>query len=459
MSTALEDRLTAALHARAELVQPEDLGHQTLRPATRTPLWRRPAVVALVAAAAVVAVSVPLVLRGDHTGEHPLPATNGIPQPVHALSGDVDGDGKPDRLRAEGSTLTVALAADPGHPITLTVSHLVGLIGLTDAAGRGQGVVVATSGTSVKGGRGWQVYALAGPRTLRGLAVSLDREGSGLFTGTTLGVVPGLTASWITPAGQLMMGTLDPAQRKDERLAVAVSRFAPEGNQLVEKPVGHWCWDTATQGVPAPCPSGVTDAYDPGPHGSLPSLLPRLSPDFMLPGDTWRDGSTVVHLVKGNPHTASFIKQTYDVVGTIDGHQVSARAGYAMPRVLQTFVDLGHGVRGLVGVDDSLETWNLLAVSGDGLVPVAPPDPSHGGQGETYLHPGTLGLIEDGTARTADTWIGADGHVFTRVATDRTGRFRTYEWQVTDSSGTRLRAVDLGTLCIDDFWGTYGTCS
>jgi hypothetical protein len=49
--------------------------------------------------------------------------------------------------------------------------------------------------------------------------------------------------------------------------------------------------------------------------------------------------------------------------------------------------------------------------------------------------------------------------VFTRVETGDVGRYHVYEWQVTDSSGARLTAVDLGTVCIDDFQGSYGTCA
>jgi hypothetical protein len=44
-----------------------------------------------------------------------------------------------------------------------------------------------------------------------------------------------------------------------------------------------------------------------------------------------------------------------------------------------------------------------------------------------------------------------------RVETSHVGRFETYEWQVTDTSATQPAPVDLGTVCIDDFQGTYGT--
>jgi hypothetical protein len=123
-------------------------------------------------------------------------------------------------------------------------------------------------------------------------------------------------------------------------------------------------------------------------------------------------------------------------------------------RLFETYVDLGHGVRGLAVADDGSATWNLLALTDQGLVPVS----VAGGHGPDSLHPGTLGLLVDGKARNADTWI-AGGRVFTRLETGETGRYRTFEWQVTDASATKLAAVDLGTVCLDDYWAIYGTCS
>jgi hypothetical protein len=65
----------------------------------------------------------------------------------------------------------------------------------------------------------------------------------------------------------------------------------------------------------------------------------------------------------------------------------------------------------------------------------------------------------DGKPHRSDTWLGPDDQVFSRVETGGAGHYRVYEWQVVDSSSTRLRAVDLGEVCMDDFQATYGTCS
>ena len=149
MSTLMEDRLTAALRARADLVQPEDLQHHSPQPTRSTPLWRRPVVIALVAAAAVAAIVLPLALRGDNTTQQPLKLSHHWPPAPHHgqptqqladhLTGDVDGDGSADQIRESGHTLTVTLAADPAHPLTQSNPHLGGLVGLADIGRPGAG--------------------------------------------------------------------------------------------------------------------------------------------------------------------------------------------------------------------------------------------------------------------------------------------------------------------------------
>ncbi len=453
MSTALEDRLAAALHARAELVQPEEIGHAAPQPRTPTPLWRRPAVVALVAAAAVAAVAVPVLLLGGHGDHRPVPSDRfpvpshrfPVPTPdvAHSLSGDVDGDGHPDRIRESGHTLTVTLAADPSHPLTQSDRHLVGLAGLADVGSVGQGILTVRSDVSpnwgIEGLRNGRLHVIA-------QSSSIGNEGAGL------GVAPGLVTSWITPAGVPMSGLLDPMQHGARHLAVRASRFVPRHGSLAAVDVGTWCWDVVAQHVPAPCSDGVDNAFDPGPHGSLPALLPRVSSeDYADEVHGWHEGSTALDVVEGAVKVSSFLQQGYDVRGTIDGHEVSAPAGFATPTLVKKYVDLGHGVRGIAVIDNSKSTWNLLAFVDGRLVPLSV-------SGEV-LPTTDLGLVLDGKVRRAETWMGPDGQVFTRVQTGGPGQFHVYEWQVTDSSGTRLEPVDVGTACIDDFWGTYGTCS
>jgi hypothetical protein len=112
----VEDRLTAALAARAGLVVTEDLTHAP-PVAPRAPLLRRPTTYLLAAAACAAAVAVPFVLGGGPGDEgtelppetqqpDPTPAPNGHDVPgagwteaySYARAYDVDGDGAPDRL-------------------------------------------------------------------------------------------------------------------------------------------------------------------------------------------------------------------------------------------------------------------------------------------------------------------------------------------------------------------------
>ena len=82
MST-LEDRLTAALEARAELVRPEDLRPASPPPVVVPPLRRRPAVYLLAAAACAVIVSVPFLVKAGRR-QRPRSAGRHPDRPGHA---------------------------------------------------------------------------------------------------------------------------------------------------------------------------------------------------------------------------------------------------------------------------------------------------------------------------------------------------------------------------------------
>ncbi len=459
MTTALEDRLTAALHARAELVQPEDIEHPRLRPAAQKSPWRRPAVVGLAAAAAAaVAVGVIVVPLTSHDGStvhqplqinHHWPPSPDHPQPSQKLSdrlsGDVDGDGSPDQVRLSGSTLTVTLAADPGRPLSALVDHARGLAGLAGVGGAGRAVFVATDG--LVQGHEWQAMAIRNGH----LKFVPLQEGP---TEGSISVVPGYRTSWLTPDGVAMTGTLDPVQNGERHLAVQVSRVEGRGDRSVITPVGRWCWDVVTQQTPAPCAPGVDNAYDPGPHGSLPALLPRVDiNDSISPSQTWQGDGVSLRLEEDPEHARPELHQVYDVVGTIDGHDVSARAGVFNPLLYKAFLDLGHGVRGLAVTSGPEPTWHILALVDGHLVPVAAP------RGTYRLHPGVQSVLYRGKGQFAQTWIGPDGRLFTSVQTGGVGQDELIQWQVADSSGTKLEPVDLGRMCMDEFWGTYGTCT
>ena len=122
MSATIEDRLTAALQARAELVTSDDLRPLAV-PATPAHARRRTVIVLAAAAAAVVAVAAPFVIARldgtdngsvpirppvlppptDTTPTNPAPTTADEPADggrlVDRQQADVDGDGRPDDVR------------------------------------------------------------------------------------------------------------------------------------------------------------------------------------------------------------------------------------------------------------------------------------------------------------------------------------------------------------------------
>jgi hypothetical protein len=244
-----------------------------------------------------------------------------------------------------------------------------------------------------------------------------------------------------------MSGALDPMQAGQRHLAVTASRVEAQSSGVPAfVPVGRWCWDVVGQSVPVPCPAGQDNSFDPRPHGSIPPLFPRFDTnDLITTFGTWRDKNVSLHLEEGPVHAKKNFNQIFDLVGTIDGHRVSAEAGLLGPNVLKTFVDLGHGVRGIVvtdatGADPSGPGWNLLSYVDGRLTLTAV---------RSNLGPGTS---------YGDTWVGPGGLVFMRVPYGTVGHDELYRWQVTDSSGKAVVPVDLGPVCIDDFEGSYGTC-
>ena len=161
MSASVEERLSAALAARAEQVQGEDLRAETAptpaSSASVVPLRRpsRPLTTALVAAAAAAAVVAPFVygsLTSDPTAPDPAPAP---PTPSVSVSpppavgadwpvtqrdrADLDGDGTPDplRVRADGDEFTAArLRLEVDLSGTGTTTY-----GLVDAGGSDYSIV------------------------------------------------------------------------------------------------------------------------------------------------------------------------------------------------------------------------------------------------------------------------------------------------------------------------------
>jgi hypothetical protein len=110
-----------------------------------------------------------------------------------------------------------------------------------------------------------------------------------------------------------------------------------------------------------------------------------------------------------------------------------------VPGVL-TSQEGGDGDAWLVYVDDD---GRPVALPTDGPVPL----------GGGFTHGGDSEFL---------SWVANDGRIFTRVGTGRPGRYRVYAWDQVDApspSVPTLQARNLGIVCVDDLWGTYGTCA
>jgi len=143
MSTDLETRLSAALHARADLVTPDSLPPLEVPDAPVVPLVRRPATWVFAAAACAALLTLPFVLRDAAERTEQPPSTQG-PSPTTStgpteLTGDLDGDGTDETVTIdEHGMLSVVLASsNSGTPLTADAgadgSTLFGLVSLDDS--------------------------------------------------------------------------------------------------------------------------------------------------------------------------------------------------------------------------------------------------------------------------------------------------------------------------------------
>ena len=233
MSTEIEDRLTAALGARAEQVTAADLPPLVVPGATVVPFVRRPLVWA-VAAAACVALAVPFVVEnldrgGDNISPAPSPDATTPTFFGASLTGDLDGDGTDETVSIdEHGIISVVLASSSsGTPLTADAgadgSTLVALVKLDDSGA--QSVF-----TGDRGGTG-RVFRVTGD----GL-VQVEAEGGG--------------PHWFPQRGELLT-----AARTGIAHIMSMDswRLMPNG-KLGPVPLGEYC--DFEIGAPRPCGNG-----------------------------------------------------------------------------------------------------------------------------------------------------------------------------------------------------------
>lgn len=181
MSNTLEDRLTAALHARADLIQPEDL--RLLEPIA--PRYRARRSVALLAAASIVIAGTIAAVWFTNGNDERLEPSKPMPDgyvEVERLTGYVDGDDRADLIRigrladertVPSPTMLVVDLADRRATAELAAGPVPKLVGLADLTGSGQAIVTRRPQSE---GFELVVHVLAGDRLDQAKAGKADAE-------------------------------------------------------------------------------------------------------------------------------------------------------------------------------------------------------------------------------------------------------------------------------------------
>ena len=222
---------------------------------------------------------------------------------------------------------------------------------------------------------------------------------------------------------------------------------------------------TTSTGRPRPTTSAsasasTTPTADPGPaawsHRGLPHLWPAATPATIRVGGSFHSGSTRVGLVRATPPGTAEEPRVDLVEDSPLGHTVSHVPDGWPPVAFTTPLDLGTPAVAVVTSQEGgdADTWRLWYPFSGSIVPLHTHGPVPLGGGFT----------SDG-ATAYLSWIGPDGHLYTRIGepgtTPHHPAYDVWTWSLGDgaSSGPpTLRAQHLGTVCLDDSSGVYGRC-
>jgi hypothetical protein len=405
---------------------------------------RRTATILGVAAACAAAIAAPFALGGGG-GVAPAPAAPSSPAAPHlpkgTMVGDVDADGTPDVVRlSRGGMLRVDLGS--GRTVRRLLPDDAVLEGLARIDDEGLVIVTSTRVGDVTAGRDWEIRRVTDGRLAR---VSFAN-------GLSMGYQPRLETAWIGPDLLLRDGALDVLQHGADHVGVLARTWTLRGGRVTPSPSGVWCWDRAVSTSPAPCASGQDWRYDVGPRGDLPALLPALGrreagPAGITTGDgyTWR-------LHPGDPPGPpeyAHVDLVVDGPGTTQS--VPVPPGWA-PGMFARPVRVGDLTDGVLVTQEGGDstTWRIYVRWAGLAQPLRTRGPVPLGGGFTTS--GSTAYL---------SWVAADGRFYTRVGLPRPGRYRVYAWTPTGATASTapvLEARDLGVVCLDETWETYGTC-
>lgn len=266
----VEERLRAALRARADLVQPEDLGSTSAaRPTPRRPRWYA------VAAAAAVALAVPTAVvalqRDDAPPDFAVLGSDDVGIPF-----DIDGDGDSDVVTiAPDGTLTLDRGSDGDATVELPAgSRLLGVARFeapSPPVSSDQDLTATEAVVAVPDGpTGWslRMYDARGDERTQ----LLDPVPA--FTETS--------TAWVS-RGTLYAGHWEAADDTSATLRMETELYEWGVDGLGPRELAPFCWDRSAGKRPAPCDEAAGgDAV--GPREPLPALFPAQS-ERLRPGD------------------------------------------------------------------------------------------------------------------------------------------------------------------------------
>lgn len=507
--TPLEERLTAALAARAEQVQPHHLRDAPAptpgRGAAVVPLRRRRIAVALAAAAAAAAVAAPFVWNGlgDDADQSPTPAPSPsvetpdvVPDDVGADWGvvdrtrlDLDGDGTPEPLRLRDSSAGVGgLPSNPARVDTVLSSTGALVYGTFDNNGTFTNFFSPATIDADSDGSDEAVLYRPDDQGVGGDLVVIDLVGDYLVE------VP---RDQSAPLSVDDLRDDSKPERDGEYHAFATARWVQDGTlyssrsvesyatagpatystvptvyraqvwawrivegRLVPEPQPESCVDTRIEpGLPPtrPCADGESDA--------LPQLFPRSTEVVTVGGsapaidDLDFDGRLDTIALEGTL-TDGAVAEDGDVelvltLSSFGEKRLPLPAGGAPEAYLRT-VSAGmlDGIQLLVGrTREDFTEFSFVYTGGEGFA--GPLAVREAGSGRMLVS----GEFEQ-VPSSYRTWMGPDGALYTAIwrGVDQQSAQPSVEapaelvtW-VTESAalgGLRLRAVPVGNACID----------
>lgn len=446
MSTLIEDRLAAALQARAETVGPEDL-RPLVVPETRRRSWP-PVLAGLAAAATVAAVAVPLATGGSDEDRPAPPASSATPSPSAVATpfdettraeGDVDGDGAADLVRTDQEGLVRVDLAD-GSSVELQQPVGAGLEGLAEVGAPGLAIVL---GIDSGDERPAQVLRWVDGQLEE--VDALDDSWIGSRSGQTFWVEDHVLYTGV------FEGTFG-----DEPVRVATRAWELRDGVLQSNSMGQRCWEPSEkQPHPVSC-SSLGSEYDVGPRGDLPMMFPAVEESVGVgePVSFALESEDDSFELRGElPEGSDTVKPgMVELVVTVGGveHTAPIPAGWTPRLSVQTVVS--RGTPGFLVIQEGGDSSTMTVYSfwNGKLQPLGMPSGVAFGSG-----------FQDGEAETLTyrTWITEDGVLFTAEEVDPgAGLHRLFTWS--DDLGDTMVERDLGEVCID--WlstpPAYGRC-